>query len=60
MVPVADAERCPQNHRCPLLEVCPVGAISQEGFALPVVDPDRCIECGACVAQCRMGAMRRD
>ena len=26
-----DELRCPQNHRCPLIPVCPVGAISQQG-----------------------------
>ena len=25
---------CPQNHRCPLVAACPVGAITQEGFGL--------------------------
>ena len=29
------AHRCPQNHPCPSVRVCPVGALSQEGFAAP-------------------------
>ena len=45
-----DPGLCPQNHRCPMIDVCPVEAISQEGFALPTVDPERCISCGQCVA----------
>lgn len=55
-----DAALCPQNHRCPVVDICPVGAISQEGFSLPKVDPEQCISCGACVAQCGMQAMTLD
>jgi len=43
---------CPQNHKCPLLTTCPVGAITQVGNGLPVIDPDKCIECGKCVKKC--------
>lgn len=25
-------EHCPQNHKCPAVKVCPVGALSQKGF----------------------------
>mgnify|MGYP000824311643 CR=1 FL=1 len=32
MALTVDNLRCPQNHRCPLLLVCPVGAITQSGF----------------------------
>ena len=39
MALTVDNLRCPQNHRCPLLTVCPVGAITQSGFGLPVIDP---------------------
>lgn len=38
MALTVDNLRCPQNHRCPLLTVCPVGAITQSGFGLPVID----------------------
>lgn len=47
-----DPGRCPQNHRCPLIAICPVGAISQEGFSLPKIDPALCIECGQCMEHC--------
>lgn len=52
-----DPGLCPRNHRCPMIDVCPVEAILQEGFALPTVDPERCISCGQCVAGCGKGAM---
>lgn len=49
-------ERCPQNHPCPSVKVCPVGALKQEGFKAPTVDEDLCIDCGNCVDYCPMGA----
>lgn len=48
---------CPQNHRCPLLRVCPAGAISQQDFGLPVIDEEKCVDCGKCVRFCPMGAV---
>lgn len=43
---------CPQNHKCPLVAACPVGAISQKGFELPQIDHEICIECGYCSTHC--------
>lgn len=54
-----DKDLCPQNHACPLIAICPVGAISQNGFALPVIDPDKCIECGKCARKCGKHAIRK-
>ncbi|HIW52443.1 MAG TPA: 4Fe-4S binding protein [Candidatus Alistipes excrementipullorum] len=54
-----DAALCPQNHRCPMIDQCPVGAISQEGFSLPAIDPDLCIECGHCIEICGRHAVYR-
>lgn len=51
------ANRCPQNHRCPLLRVCPADAISQNGVGLPLIDESKCTDCGKCVRYCAMGAM---
>jgi ferredoxin len=53
-----DPRRCPQNHRCPLMRICPRGAISQEGFGLPAIDSRKCIGCMACVNSCPMGAVQ--
>ncbi len=52
-------ERCPQNHPCPSVGVCPVGALSQERFEAPSVDEDQCTDCGRCVAFCPLRAIRR-
>ncbi|MGE4353278.1 MAG: 4Fe-4S binding protein [Oscillospiraceae bacterium] len=49
--------RCPQNHFCPAVRVCPVGAISQKGFSAPKVDMEKCIRCGKCVRFCPMRAL---
>lgn len=53
-----DKNRCPANHRCPSVRVCPVGAIIQEGNGLPRIDMAKCINCGKCVRFCPMGAIR--
>ncbi len=44
--------RCPQNHRCPSIQVCPVKALSQKGFAAPTVDLNKCTGCGKCTRYC--------
>ena len=57
MALTVDKVRCPQNHRCPMMKVCPVGAITQDGFGLPQIDADKCIECGKCAKFCPMKAV---
>ncbi|MFA9465561.1 MAG: 4Fe-4S binding protein [Velocimicrobium sp.] len=54
---VVDTTRCPQNHPCPSIHVCPVDALSQQGFLAPVVDKAKCITCGKCVNFCPMQAL---
>jgi len=49
--------RCPQNHPCPAVRVCPSQALSQTGYAAPAVDDRKCISCGKCVRFCPMGAL---
>ena len=51
--------KCPQDHRCPSIGVCPVDAISQEGFGLPAVDHHVCISCMACADYCPKGAFEQ-
>lgn len=60
MAVLIDQERCPQNHPCPLVALCPVEAITQVGNELPQVDAQTCIECEACVNACAMGAMQME
>jgi ferredoxin len=56
-MPLVIVNRCPQNHPCPLVDLCPTGAISQRGYAAPVIDAEKCIECGACSVSCGFGAV---
>lgn len=50
-------ENCPQNHPCPSVKICPVGALTQEGFQAPVVDLEKCIQCGKCAGFCPKKAL---
>lgn len=50
-------ERCPKNHACPAISVCPVGAISQEGFNAPSINEEKCIKCGKCSNFCPKKAL---
>ncbi len=54
---VVKLNRCPQNHPCPSVRVCPVGALNQKGFDAPTVDKDKCIKCGKCVNFCPRRAL---
>jgi ferredoxin len=50
--------KCPQNHRCPSIAVCPHGAITQkDSRSLPVIDESKCVACGKCMRFCPMGAI---
>lgn len=57
MAIVVNKNRCPQNHPCPSVKVCPVDALKQKGFKAPEVDMAKCIECKKCVNYCPMGAI---
>lgn len=50
--------RCPQNHPCPSVRICPVGALKQKEFDAPTVDKEKCTNCGKCVSFCPMGALQ--
>lgn len=47
-----DKNLCPQNHRCPLIAICHTQAITQQGYELPKIDAEKCIECEQCVKYC--------
>ena len=53
-------QKCPQNHRCPSIAVCPKGAISQKDiYSLPEFDGEKCIVCGKCMKFCPKDAFER-
>ena len=54
---VVKTENCPQNHACPAVRVCPVGALSQKGFSAPEIDYNKCIACGKCSNFCPKKAL---
>lgn len=57
---VVNKQKCPQNHKCPSITVCPKGAISQQDItSLPVVDAEKCIVCGKCMRFCPKGAFEK-
>lgn len=49
--------KCPQNHPCPSVKICPVKALTQKGFNAPTVDEDKCIDCGKCSKFCPKRAL---
>ncbi|HAM99867.1 MAG TPA: 4Fe-4S ferredoxin [Marinilabiliales bacterium] len=54
---IIEQNRCPQNHWCPIMRVCPVGAISQDSpFNAPIIDEEKCTHCGKCARYCAYGA----
>ncbi|MCI8352243.1 MAG: 4Fe-4S binding protein [Clostridia bacterium] len=50
-------ENCPQNHKCPAVNVCPVGALTQKDFEAPTIDHNKCIRCGKCSNFCPKKAL---
>ncbi|MBP1672573.1 MAG: 4Fe-4S dicluster protein [Bacteroidetes bacterium] len=50
--------RCPHNHFCPIVRVCPVNAVSQNSEGYPVIDHELCIDCGNCLHYCPTGAFQ--
>lgn len=60
MAIIVDKNLCPQNHLCPSVMVCPVKALSQDGFKAPKVDENKCILCKKCVKYCPRKALKED
>ncbi len=59
MALTVNPNRCPQNHVCPMIPICPVDAITQNKSGLPIIDEEKCIECAKCVNYCAMRAVER-
>ena len=51
-------EKCPQNHPCPSVKICPVHALKQEKYNAPIVDNDVCINCAKCTTFCPKGVLK--
>ena len=50
-------EKCPQDHKCPAIKVCPVGALSQKDLGAPKIDYSKCIKCSKCSNFCPKKAL---
>jgi len=50
-----DVEKCIGCERC--TEVCPHGVLAIEDRKVRLVDPDSCMECGACRNNCPVDAI---
>ncbi len=51
------AANCPQNHKCPVVKVCPKGALTPGGFEAPNINYEKCIACGKCSDFCPKKAL---
>ncbi len=57
---IVNSAKCPQNHLCPSIAVCPQGAISQKDiYSLPLVDETACVICEKCMRFCPKGAFEK-
>ena len=54
-----DRNKCPHDHICPLINICPEGAITQGVDGYPIIDYSLCIECGLCIRKCPMRAIKQ-
>lgn len=51
-------DKCPQDHPCPSVGICPVNALMQRKVEAPEVNNEVCIKCGRCVNFCPKGALK--
>lgn len=58
-MPNVNKDKCPQDHRCPAIKICPNGAIEQVNFELPTINQEKCTECNKCVEFCPKGALEK-
>lgn len=55
---IIQKENCPQNHPCPAVKICPMGALSQIGHDAPQIDYEKCVACGKCSTFCPKKALQ--
>lgn len=57
---IVNENKCPQNHQCPSIPVCPKGAITQADIhSLPEINENLCVLCGVCMKFCPKGAFEK-
>ena len=50
-------DKCPQNHKCPAVKICPAEALLQKNFEAPTIAYNKCIACGKCSNFCPKKAL---
>lgn len=51
--------KCDKSPFCPVKRVCPVNAVTKQGFFGSVeIDSTKCIGCGKCIQYCPHGAVK--
>lgn len=45
-------ERCPHNHKCRVIALCPMDALSQKEKEVPKINYKKCIKCQKCITLC--------
>ena len=53
------SEECVKCKYTDCVEVCPVDCF-YEGDDILVIDPNTCIDCGVCIPECPIGAIKTD
>ena len=56
---VLDLQKCPANHSCPAVRVCPIDALHQTSdHHAPEINYNLCVACGNCTRVCGMKALQ--
>lgn len=56
---ILDVQKCPANHSCPAVKICPMDALHQAGSNhAPEINYNLCVACGACTRVCGKQALQ--
>lgn len=56
---IIDLQKCPANHSCPAVKVCPMDALHQaDDHHAPEITYNTCVACGACTRVCGKKALQ--
>ncbi len=56
---ILDLQKCPANHHCQAVAVCPMDALYQaDEHHAPEINYNLCVACGACTRRCGKQALQ--